>query len=309
MAEHLDRRRFLAGLGAASLLAACGGNGSGGATDARATSAASAGTGRDGSNLTLARFSAPHVAIADGTEQRTVWGVADVTVGPLRRHEVPDTVLAAVSFEGELIAPATEVAMRAEGLVFPYFPVRARFDVAGVYDVSLSFDDNVLESVVQVFDPGEVELVQPGQPLPRVQTPTVEDPRGVEPICTRPEGTCAFHDRTLAEALTADDRPSILIVGTPGFCQTAVCGPMLELVAAEHERTAGAFTTVHAEVYADPGALPDSAPTEVMDATGLAAAGYEPAVFLADAAGVLVERLDNVVDGSELGEAVDRLLT
>ena len=113
----------------------------------------------------------------------------------------------------------------------------------------------------------------------------------------------------MTEAL-ADGLPTILIVGTPGFCQTAVCGPMVDLVIDAHAARDGAFSAVHGEVYEDPQLLADgtAVSTEVMLATGMHDAGFEPAVFLIDAGGVLVERLDNVVDRSELSESIDALL-
>ena len=46
-----------------------------------------------------------------------------------------------------------------------------------------------------------------------------------------------------------------------------------------------------------------------MRATGLDHAGFEPSMFFIDATGTIVERLDNVVDRSEMNEAIDRLLT
>ena len=54
---------------------------------------------------------------------------------------------------------------------------------------------------LRVVDPDTLDLVQVGDPLPAVETPTGADHRGVEPICTQPAGMCPFHQVTVAEAL------------------------------------------------------------------------------------------------------------
>lgn len=290
MSAVIDRRTFLVGAGASALLAACGGS-STNATD----------------GLAAARFSAPFTVVANGTPQRTVWGIAD-QAGPLPANDVPERVVISIAQNGELIAPRVDVFARADGVPFPYYPLSTSFEAPGVYDVELSWNGGALQSAVQAFAPEEVALLQPGAAMPEIDTPTIDDPRGVDPICTRGE-TCPFHEVTLADAL-ADGSPTVLVVSTPGFCQTAVCGPMLELLIEAHGQRPGGFSAVHAEVYDNPQALATGAavPTEIMDATGLTQAGFEPSMFFIDADGVLAERLDNVVDRSEMNEALDRLL-
>ncbi len=291
MRPTIDRRTFLIGAGATTVLAACGGGGS---------------TSSSG-DLAAARFSAPLTVAADGTPQRTVWGLADQR-GPLRIEDVPERVVVAIAQDGDLVAPRTDVFVRADGIPFPYYAVRTEFEAAGVYDVEISWNGGVVRSVVQALDPADVPLLMPGDAVPAVDTPTLDEPGVVDPICTRGE-VCPFHTATLTEAL-ADGLPTVLIVSTPGFCQTAVCGPMLDLVIDEHTARGGAFSAVHGEVYEDPQLLAEgtAVTTAVMDATGMTDAGFEPSIFLIGADGVLVERIDNVVDRSELRESIDALL-
>ncbi len=289
MRPTIDRRTFLIGAGAAGVLAACGGGGS------------------SNEEFFAARFFAPTSVAADGTPQRTTWGIADQR-GPLRLEDVPERVVVAIAQNGNLVAPRSDVFVRADGIPFPYYPVRTAFDEPGIYDIELSWNGGVVQSVLQALDPAEVPLLMPGDAMPAVDTPTLDAARGVDPICTRPE-ICPFHTATLAEALS-DGLPTVLIVGTPGFCATAVCGPMVDLVIDAHSTRDGAFSAVHGEVYEDPQLLADqtAVTTAVMDATGLSEAGFEPAIFLIDADGVLVERFDNVVDRTELAESIDALL-
>lgn len=280
---RLDRRTFLVGTGAAALLAACG-------------DSQSAPT----QEFFAARFFGPQAVIADGTPQRMPWGLAD-TQAPLRAPEAPPALIVQLFRDG---APHTErfdVFRRDSGLIIPYYPVFASFDEPGLYDIRLIWDRYSVDSVLEAVDPGSVPVPGPGDPMPAVETPTLDDARGVDPICTRATGTCPFHDVTLAEAL-GDRRPTVVIVSTPGFCQTAVCGPILEMAIDESAGRDG-LTFVHAEVYQHPDENLDDI-TEIMTELGML---YEPSVYLVDAGGTIVERIDHTVDAGELAEALDRL--
>ena len=135
--------------------------------------------------------------------------------------------------------------------------------------------------------------------MPSFDTPTIDDARGIDPICTRANGTCAFHELTLAEAL-ANDRKTLLIVSTPGFCQTAVCGPILEMAIEEAPNRPG-LDVVHAEVYRNPSeGLEELA--DVMEALGLL---FEPSMFFIEPDGMIADRIDFTVDRRELGALLD----
>ena len=56
----------------------------------------------------------------------------------------------------------------------------------------------------QLLDPAEVAIPSAGGQLRPFDTPTVDDPRGVDPICSRLEGVCPLHEVTLTQALAAE---------------------------------------------------------------------------------------------------------
>ena len=67
-----------------------------------------------------------------------------------------------------------------------------------------------------------------GERLIPLPTPTTTEGRGVDPICTR-QPTCPFHEQTLEEAM-GSGKAVAFIISTPQFCQTAICGPVLDLL-------------------------------------------------------------------------------
>jgi hypothetical protein len=95
----------------------------------------------------------------------------------------------------------------------------------------------------------------------------------------------------------------VLLVSTPAFCQTAICGPVLDLLVERRADLAAAHVgVVHAEVYVDEKA---QEATSTVTTLGLR---HEPALFLAAADGTVQNRLDYTFDRTELDQALRRLM-
>jgi hypothetical protein len=136
-----------------------------------------------------------------------------------------------------------------------------------------------------------------GDPLPPFDTPTVDNKRGVDPICTSPQGTCPFHEVTLTEALQSG-KPVIYMIGTPAYCKTGTCAPGLDALIALSKKVGDTAVFVHADVYTDKTA------TTAAPAVLAYKLAYEPLLYITDAKGVLVNRLDAVFDVTEMSSAL-----
>ncbi|MFY9586605.1 MAG: hypothetical protein WAT66_04015 [Actinomycetota bacterium] len=148
-------------------------------------------------------------------------------------------------------------------------PVRAEYHgeglgSKGVYVVKLDIDRPGNWGVVAVGKPsgaskeiwGEavypaVEKVDgpaPGAKAISIPTPTVENHRGVEPYCTRTPQPCSMHRISLDAAL-ANGRPTVFNIGTPRFCTSQVCGPVVDVIQTVSTEFADRINFIHAEVY------------------------------------------------------------
>ncbi|MFZ9629711.1 MAG: hypothetical protein ACO3C1_10220 [Ilumatobacteraceae bacterium] len=290
----VSRRSLLAAVGGAvggaALLAACG---SDGATGSDGTALAPE-TTLDGYGL-VQRF--PNLNLFTPGEVRLPVSLTDgqnlLTAGP-------DVLTGWIeTFDGERVAEVS-APRRSEGIAIPYWEVRATLDRAVIHTLRLEGDDGY-GATFEVWDVADVRTPSLGAALPALDTPTVDDHRGVEPYCSRTPDPCPLHDVTLAEALQ-QGVPVAFVVGTPAHCQTGACGPGLDFLVAEHERLGATVTMVHADVYADAAAT-TSAP--VIEQLHL---DYEPVLYLAGATGIIVDRLDGVWDASELRDRLDALL-
>jgi hypothetical protein len=174
----------------------------------------------------------------------------------------------------------------------PYYDFRTTIDTPGIYALVVDGGPDTGASF-QVFEPGDVAVPTPGQLLPGFDTPTIGDEQGLASLCTLSPEPCPFHTVSLADALTMG-KPVAYYVGTPAFCSTGSCAPALDALVASRTLFDDKVIYVHAEVFTDDAGI-NIAPA--VTAVGMT---YEPALFLADASGVVVERLDAVWDSTEL---------
>jgi hypothetical protein len=292
----VTRRTFLLGTASALVLAACGGDDDSDATagdQSTSTSAAASGSG-----LAIARVFSP--VQPGGAPLRLPVALADAEGALL------DSVPATITYRYGLASGTdrtepVEVERHDEGIPTPYFPLVIDFPDLGTWQIEIEADGRQAATTVEVVEPTKTAGVPaPGSPLVALQTPTTSDARGVEPICTR-DPQCPFHEQTLEEAM-ASGKAVAFLISTPQFCQTAICGPVLDLLIDRAEQHRDVLAIVHAEVYTDDTAKET---TEAVKAYGLT---WEPSLFLAMPDGTITSRLDYTYDGVELDEALSTLV-
>lgn len=281
----LSRRGFFA-VSAGGLLVACT-SGSGSAESGTGARSAS-GQGP----LALIRYFPDQIHVA-GRPERLPFGIADAEGVPL--SDGPESFSYTVSDPAGATVLSATASRHREGLPRAYYPVEVDLPGTGVHVLRATVDGRQLESLFTLNPARAAGPVGVGDRLPPFATPTTGDPRGVDPVCTRPE-PCPFHRRTLTEAL-ATGRPVAYLVGTPAHCQTGICGPVLDLLVDASASFPG-VEFVHAEVFADPDGR-KVAPA--VDALGL---DYEPVLYLTGADGVVRSRLDIIYDTAELRSAL-----
>jgi hypothetical protein len=181
----------------------------------------------------------------------------------------------------------------------PYWPFRVDIADTGIY--SLVIEGGTQDGAgVQIMDPTTISIPLIGTPLPGFDTPTISNARGVNPLCTRTPEPCPLHDITLNEALKRG-KPIAYLVGTPAHCQTETCSPALEALLEMRELVGDRITMLHTEIYTDDTATIVAPAVEALKMT------FEPALFITDAKGVLVERFDAIFDAVEITEAFSTL--
>lgn len=185
------------------------------------------------------------------------------------------------------------------------------FDRPGIWQTvfEVEQDGHLLVGTVALQVKPKSDTKIPGQKAIPSQTPTFDNHRGVNPICTRTP-PCNMHNITLAKALTLR-KPTAFIVATPKFCMSRTCGPNLEeLITIEREfgpsSVGGTVSFVHAEVYHDD--KPDTIAKQIASPT-FAQWGFqsEPWLFLIDRDGKIATRFEGPVTADIIRPAMQRL--
>lgn len=136
-----------------------------------------------------------------------------------------------------------------------------------------------------------------GEAAPRVHTPTAADVEGdLKRIDTRipPD---QMHDYDLAEVLGKE--PAVLLFATPQFCQSRVCGPVVDEAEQVHQNDGKGAAFIHMEIYRknDPslGARPQVKAFRLES---------EPWLFVIDRHGIVRTRIEGAWGIPELERAL-----
>jgi hypothetical protein len=279
---RLTRRAFLAASGSAFILAACGGSGG--------SDSSSNGKGLSALLLASDLYASP-------TPQRIAFALSDggkFASGPRANL--------AFGAQGKALGRPVDTVLHDRGL-----PKRR-----GIYtaDVTLPQAGPWL-GVVEVSGKGQASLafqVQDtskapiaGQAAPRAASPTVANPLGVDPICTR-NPPCPLHEVSLDTVIGAG-KPVAVMLATPARCESRYCGPVLDDLLTLVDQFRDRVTFVHVEIYRSLTGT-DLVPT--VDAWGIQT---EPWMFGVDATGNVVSRLDGAFGHDEQQELLQRLVS
>ena len=285
----LTRRAFLLGSAAVVIGAACGGGGD----------------DEDAIDVPKSTANDTKVSLLIGSFP-TLAGVKDERLALLLfqgdRDPVADNVTAtlAVAQEGQQWGPETPLVRHGDGLLRPYYLGHATFTTPGTWGLRATLSDGRQAiAAVSAEDPAAQKSPQPGQPMISAPTPTVADPRGTNPLCTR-QPQCPFHDVSLDAALK-EKRPLAVLFATPARCQTDTCGPVLDVLMEERAAIESRMRIIHVEIFT---ALEGNTTTEAVQAYQFQS---EPYLYLAGSDGAVKNRIGGVFDRAEVRDALAKL--
>lgn len=288
--ELLQKSATLGGgaVALSAVVAACGGDSK--------TSTAGA-FALDESIVVVKRF--PDSALVPGEVRLPISLANDASI--LGSDDLPDVLTGKiVNLEtGEVVNDEIAATKHQGNAPTPYWPFIATISEPGMYKIMVD-GTNPDGAAMQITAAAEVSLPIPGDPLPLVVTPTLDNPMEMDPMCTLTPSACPLHRTSVDQALKAG-MPVVYLIGTPAHCTTGTCAPALEYlvdIAAEFESRA---TFIHTEVYQDKGA------TKVTPAVTDYYMTFEPALFITDSNGILRVRLDSVFDEEEIRDALARV--
>ena len=209
-------------------------------------------------------------------------------------------MLEAVDGDGSAEVPASWLSN--PGVALGVYAAPVTFTEAGLWEVSIKgADDEVGAVLVEVGTDSPVP--DAGDPAPPSATLTGSTPDELAAISTDPDPDPGFYDLSIADAVD-NGRPTVVVFATPAFCQTAVCGPTID-IAKQAADGRDEIDFVHVEPYdVERARANDLQPVEAMFEWGLAS---EPWIFVIDEQGTVTARFEGIVGQDELEAALDDL--
>ena len=198
--------------------------------------------------------------------------------------------------QGGAFGPPVDTVIHTNGPEPNYALATYTFPAPGTYNVRATFKGRTLALPLPVTAASASATPTVGQNMVSVPTPTTTDARGVKPICTE-QPQCPFHAVSLDAALSAG-KPVALQFATPALCQSKFCGPVLSNLVAASGPWRDRVTFIHSEIYTD---LTGQTSTPAVTAWKLQ---HEPMLYLGDAGGKIVARIDNLYDQDEARAAL-----
>lgn len=198
----------------------------------------------------------------------------------------------------------------------------------GLYRLSPSFDaagDWGLEAIAsepdgtkqtgrmvfQVLQSGSTPAI--GAPAPTSPTPTATTAAQIATISSDTSPDPEFYKISEPDALAAH-KPFVLIFATPAFCQSATCGPTLNLVKSVAADYKDRLTFIHVEPYKlqtvngqlQPVFSEQNLPIPI-DATNIWGLTTEPYIFVVGADGKVSSKFEGIASDPELRAAFDQV--
>jgi hypothetical protein len=166
----------------------------------------------------------------------------------------------------------------------------------------LKEDGELKGALLPSAEVGEFHRIpRPGERAPSIHTPTAQDVGGdLSKITTRvPPDTQNKVD--YAEALGRE--PIVLLFATPQFCQSRVCGPVVDVAEQAQQEYGGKAAFIHMEIYNqnDPG----NGPRPQVRAFHLPS---EPYLFTIDRQGVVRDAIEGAFGLKLMHKAVDKAI-
>ena len=244
---------------------------------------------------------------------RVVFGVIDTAEGPVRDAAVQVSTFFLTAGGGQ------EGPVEVVDAVFRAWPVtprgvftaRLNFDRAGEWGIGAVITDadgneRTATARVPVNDASATPAL--GTAAPRSSSKTLAYAGGFERLTTDFAPDADLYAMTIADALDTG-KPLMVVFSTPAYCQTATCGPQLDVIKQVKVEYADTMNFIHVEVYDNPheieGDLTNAVISPTVEEWGLPS---EPWTFVIDGDGVIRAKFEAFTTREELDEALALVL-
>jgi hypothetical protein len=187
----------------------------------------------------------------------------------------------------------------------PYWVVTPDLPRAGNWGLSAAItkaDGSQTEAQFTIQVAEEPQTPDVGDPAPASQNRTLASEPDVAKLTSGTNPETGLYRLTVAEAIVSG-RPTVVTLATPAFCQTRICAPVVDSVAAVYAEYGDQANFIHLEIYKDFQAL------TLADEVEQWSLPSEPWTFVLDENGVVAARFGGPLSPRELTAALVPLLS
>ena len=259
---------------------------------------------------TIVGMASTDLAVGDN---RVVFGVIIQGQGALRdeRVQVKTFLLTASGPEGPKQTASATFQTWPGGAGGAYV-ANLSFDRPGEWGLGIEAsrpDGSLIRASVKVKVKETSATPSIGSAAPRSRNKTAAAVSDLTELTTDTDPDPDLYRITVAEALDAGV-PLVVGFATPAYCQTATCGPQMDVLKQMKDRYSGRINVIHVEVYDNPPEIRDAGIeagrlTPVMAEWGLPS---EPWTFVVDGEGIVRTKYEGFVGAGELRDAIDETL-
>ena len=245
-------------------------------------------------------------------ENRLTFGLIDPETGPIRDARVQVSTFRITSRGPEDPVQTVDGVFR-EWPVAPsgVYTAQVSFDAAGAWGIGVAAtlpDGSTRPGSVRV-QVNETSITPAvGAPAPRSRSKTVSDVGGLEELTTDRRPDPALYETTIADAIETG-KPVLVLFATPAYCQTATCGPQLEIVKQLKDRFKDRMGFIHVEIYDNPHEIQGDLSRGVVSPTVKEwSLPSEPWTFVIDGQGLVHAKFEAFTTQEELEQAILKVL-
>ena len=180
----------------------------------------------------------------------------------------------------------------------------------GLWNVKISFGDpkqTVQSTIIVKANPDAPNL---GEQAPVIKTKTVNDTNPINTLTSDPDPDPNLYAVSLDQALR-QSIPVVITLSTPGYCQTATCGPQTKVLSDLSDSNGENIAFIHVEIFENPLEMKITGdPSVGVESESVMEWGIttEPWTFLIDQHGIIKERYEGFVSKEELQEDINTLM-
>ena len=182
------------------------------------------------------------------------------------------------------------------------------FDIFGTWNIKTTISPNNITLNTNFIVATESKTPTIGEPAPKSTNKTRFSHPNLSEITSDIEPNLDLYTFTIKESVE-NSNPILLTFSTPGFCQTATCGPQVKIISDLSAKYKNTVNFIHVEIYDNPHELAlHFAKRRIAPTVSEWGIFTEPFTFLVDKNGIVSAKYEGFATYSEIESDLTKLI-